>query len=108
MPIDWINGLIGGGLIGLAAAIYLLVNGRIMGASGIVGGLVDGSGHHAWKERGALFLGLFFVPAIIALAQGGRAHLRRRTSPSLSSPACSLALALGSPTAAPPATVFAG
>ncbi len=71
MPIDWINGLIGGGLIGLAAAIYLLVNGRIMGASGIIGGLVDGSGRHAWKERGALLLGLFVVPAIIALAQGG-------------------------------------
>ena len=42
MPQDWLMGLIGGGLIGLAAALYLLLNGRIMGASGIVGGLVDG------------------------------------------------------------------
>jgi len=53
MPIDWIWGLIGGGLIGIAAAIFLLVNGRIMGASGIIGGLVDGSGRNTWSERGS-------------------------------------------------------
>ena len=41
MPIDWIMGLVGGLLIGLAGAIYLLGNGRVMGASGIIGGLVD-------------------------------------------------------------------
>ncbi|MFT5867186.1 MAG: hypothetical protein ACI82I_002945, partial [Gammaproteobacteria bacterium] len=44
MPTDWIMGLFGGLLIGGAAAIFLLVNGRIMGASGIIGGLVDRSG----------------------------------------------------------------
>ena len=43
MQQDWILGLLGGGLIGTAAALYLLVNGRIMGASGIIGGLVDGT-----------------------------------------------------------------
>ena len=32
----WINGLIGGLLIGLAAAIYLLGNGRIAGMTGII------------------------------------------------------------------------
>ena len=32
MPIDWTYGLLGGLMIGCAAAIYLLVNGRIMGA----------------------------------------------------------------------------
>ena len=41
MPMDWIMGLVGGLLIGLAGAIYLLGNGRVMGASGIIGGLVD-------------------------------------------------------------------
>ena len=71
MPMDWINGLIGGGLIGLAAALYLLVNGRIMGASGIIGGLVDGSGRDTWQERLALVLGLVTVPAFIAVTQGG-------------------------------------
>lgn len=71
MPMDWIMGLAGGGLIGLAAAVYLLVNGRIMGASGIIGGLVDGSGRHEWAERVALIGGLFAVPALAALWMGG-------------------------------------
>lgn len=71
MPIDWIYGLLGGLMIGAAAAIYLLVNGRIMGASGIVGGLVDGSGRHQWQERASLIAGLFLVPAVLAIALGG-------------------------------------
>ena len=44
METDWIWGLVGGLLIGTGGAVYLLGNGRIMGASGIVGGLIDGSG----------------------------------------------------------------
>lgn len=76
MPIDWIWGLIGGGLIGLAAAIYLLISGRVMGASGIVGGLVDGSARHVWTERVAFLAGLIGVPAVVVLMQGGAAtHL---------------------------------
>ena len=71
MPIDWIMGLVGGVLIGTAAAIFLLVNGRIMGASGIIGGLVDGSGRSDWQERAALIAGLFVVPGLAALAMGG-------------------------------------
>ncbi|WP_342071680.1 YeeE/YedE family protein [Yoonia algicola] len=71
MPIDWIMGLAGGVLIGTAAALYLLVNGRIMGASGIIGGLVDGSGRSDWQERAALIAGLFLVPGIAAFATGG-------------------------------------
>ena len=71
MPQDWLLGLLGGGLIGLAAAMYLIINGRIMGASGILGGLVDGSGRHAWMERGALLLGLLVVPAVLASMMGG-------------------------------------
>jgi uncharacterized membrane protein YedE/YeeE len=64
-------GLVGGVLIGTAAAIFLLVNGRIMGASGIIGGLVDGSGRSDWQERAALIAGLFIVPGLAALAMGG-------------------------------------
>lgn len=76
MPMDWIMGLVGGGLIGTAAAIFLLVNGRVMGASGIIGGLVDGSGRQDWIERAALIAGLLIVPAIAASAIGGsQTHL---------------------------------
>lgn len=71
MPLDWIWGLFGGALIGTAAAIYLLVNGRIMGASGIIGGLIDGSGRHQWAERVSLIAGLALVPALVALSMGG-------------------------------------
>lgn len=69
IPIDWIYGLAGGLMIGVAGAIYLLVNGRVMGASGIVGGLIDGSGRTL--ERLAFVAGLVGVPAVIVLAQGG-------------------------------------
>lgn len=74
--IAWLWGLLGGLLIGGAAAGYLLVNGRIMGASGIVGGLVDGSGRDTWAERAAFLAGLVAFPALIAwLAGGAETHL---------------------------------
>lgn len=63
---DWIYGLIGGLLIGSGAAVYLLVNGRVMGASGILGGLVDGSGRSSWAERSSFIFGLIVVPGILA------------------------------------------
>lgn len=65
MELDWIWGLVGGLMIGAAAALYLLVNGRIMGASGILGGLVDGSGRNSARERGAFLLGLVVVPPVL-------------------------------------------
>ena len=65
MNIDWIWGVAGGLLIGTAAAIYLLVNGRIMGASGILGGLVDGSDRVKWAEPVAFLAGLVLVPIAI-------------------------------------------
>jgi uncharacterized membrane protein YedE/YeeE len=76
VPIDWIMGLIGGLLIGGAAALFLLVNGRIMGASGLLGGLVDGSGRSDAGERLAMIAGLIVVPGVIALTMGGaQTHL---------------------------------
>ncbi len=76
METDWLWGLFGGALIGTAAAVYLLVNGRIMGASGIIGGLVDGSGRHQAAERLAFLAGLFIVPAGLAVLMGGaQTHL---------------------------------
>jgi len=61
---DWIMGLIGGLLIGSAGAIFLLLNGRVMGASGLLGGLIDGSGRHNFGERMAFVLGVMGFPAI--------------------------------------------
>lgn len=71
IEMSWIWGLIGGLMIGSAAALFLLVNGRIMGASGILGGLVDGSGRGTAAERVAFIAGLIGVPAVLALAMGG-------------------------------------
>jgi uncharacterized membrane protein YedE/YeeE len=62
---DWIWGLVGGLMIGTAAALFLLVNGRIMGASGILGGLLDRSGWGNWEERAAFLAGLVLVPAAL-------------------------------------------
>jgi uncharacterized membrane protein YedE/YeeE len=41
-PDVWLKALAGGAMIGLAAAMILLFNGRIAGVSGIVGGLLTG------------------------------------------------------------------
>lgn len=70
MPIDWIYGLIGGLMIGAAASLFLLVNGRIMGASGLVGGLIDGSGRENAGERAAFIAGLVLVPGALVLLFG--------------------------------------
>lgn len=65
MEQDWIWGLIGGLIIGTGGAVYLLANGRIMGASGIIGGLVDGSGKNTKWERLAFIAGVFLLPIFI-------------------------------------------
>ena len=65
MPIDWIYGFLGGLLIGSAAVLYLLFNGKVMGVSGIVGGLVDRSGWGDWDERAAFIAGCVLLPALI-------------------------------------------
>jgi uncharacterized membrane protein YedE/YeeE len=62
---DWIWGLVGGLMIGTAAALFLLGNGRIMGASGIIGGLVDRSGLGDWADRAAFLAALVIVPALM-------------------------------------------
>jgi uncharacterized membrane protein YedE/YeeE len=66
MTIDWANftpwaSLAGGLLIGLAAAAFVLLNGRIAGISGIVGGLLRPvRGDIAWRV--AFVLGLVLAP----------------------------------------------
>ncbi|WP_312525957.1 YeeE/YedE family protein [Paracoccus sp. (in: a-proteobacteria)] len=73
MEMEWLRAGIGGLMIGCAAAIYLLVNGRIMGASGIFGGLIDGSAKGAERlERLAFVLGLIAFPALMVWSGFGQ------------------------------------
>ena len=65
METDWLWGLVGGGIIGAAGAVYLLGNGRIMGASGIVGGLVDGSARKTALERIVFLAGMVLLPLVL-------------------------------------------
>ena len=65
IPTDWIWGLVGGLVIGSGGAVYLLANGRIMGASGILGGLVDGTGRNSAGERLAFLAGVFLLPILL-------------------------------------------
>lgn len=71
MIIDWGNftpwtSLVGGLLIGLATASFLLFNGRIAGISGIVGGLLRPvKGDVVWRV--AFVLGLVLAPVAYRL-----------------------------------------
>jgi uncharacterized protein len=67
---EWIYGLLGGTMIGVAGALFLLVNGRILGPSGILGGLVDGTGRENRGERMSFILGLIGAAPIVALLMG--------------------------------------
>lgn len=59
--------LAGGVLIGLAAALFILFNGRIAGISGILGGLLEWPrGDVAWRI--AFLLGLIGAPLVYSLA----------------------------------------
>jgi uncharacterized membrane protein YedE/YeeE len=65
MQQDWFWGLVGGLTIGLGGALYLLGNGRVMGASGILGGLLDGSERAAVRERLLFLLGVVSAPVFL-------------------------------------------
>ena len=68
MNIDWAHftpwaSLAGGIILGVASAIFILVNGRILGISGILGGLLPPKvGDTTWRV--AFLLGLFAAPAV--------------------------------------------
>jgi uncharacterized membrane protein YedE/YeeE len=71
MTIDWMHftpwmSLAGGVVLGLAAALFILLNGRVLGISGIVGGLLSPQrGDTAWR---VFFLaGLLLAPTVWAL-----------------------------------------
>lgn len=72
---DWLWGLVGGLMIGSAGAAFLLVNGRVMGVSGIFGGLIDHSGWSSWAERLAFVGGLIVMPWLMSAAMSAETHL---------------------------------
>ena len=55
----WLNGLAGGLLIGLSAAVYLLFNGRIAGMTGIIRNVMALKGDEAGILSGAFLIGAF-------------------------------------------------
>ena len=59
----------GGALIGLAAGLFMLIDGRIMGASSLVAGLV-GPVAAGWRENALLLIGLP-LGALLFAAIGG-------------------------------------
>ena len=66
MTIDWTSftpgpALAGGILLGIAAALYVLINGRILGISGILGGLI-GPKKSDWLWRASFVFGLLTAP----------------------------------------------
>ena len=77
MSIDWAHftplpALAGGMLIGFAAAMLLLVSGRVAGVSSVVGGLLAPSRRDvAWRL--AFVGGLLAAPALMLLLGEGRA-----------------------------------
>ena len=74
MTIDWNHftpwaSLAGGILLGLASAIFILVNGRILGISGIVGGLLrPKAGDAGWRI--SFVLGMLAAPLLYVLVAG--------------------------------------
>ena len=74
MTIDWNNftpwaSLAGGILLGLASAMFILVNGRILGISGIIGGLLrPKSSDVGWRL--SFVLGMLVAPLLYLLLAG--------------------------------------
>ena len=74
MLIDWTHftpwaALAGGVLLGLASALFVLLNGRILGISGIVGGLLrPRAGDMGWRL--AFLLGMLVAPGLYWLVVG--------------------------------------
>ena len=63
----YIAGLLGGLLIGIAAAMFVLLNGRIAGISGILAGLIQADkGDKIWRVM--FLLGLTISPFVYQMA----------------------------------------
>jgi uncharacterized membrane protein YedE/YeeE len=73
--------IVGGALIGVAASLVLLGNGRIAGISGILASLLFGRGEKGWQA--AFLLGLVSVGMVFALLSPGAFAAPPRSLPML-------------------------
>ena len=76
-PVGIVTALVGGGLIGLAATLYLLTQGRIAGVAGILGRVLEG-------QRSGLGARLAFLGGLLLAGAAFRmfgAHVFGTTSP---------------------------
>jgi hypothetical protein len=67
MNIDWYNftpwsALAGGALIGLAASLFAVMNGRVAGISGLLGSLLEGG--EGRGEKALFLLGVLLAPLL--------------------------------------------
>lgn len=60
----------GGALIGLAAVLLMAFHGRILGATGIVNGLLGRFGSDDWQVRAALIAGMVLAPSVYFAVSG--------------------------------------
>ncbi|AKV08051.1 YeeE/YedE [Pseudomonas fluorescens NCIMB 11764] len=71
MNVDWLNftpwsSLAGGALIGMAASLFVVANGRIAGISGLIGSLLQ-RGSEGVSEKALFLLGLLIAPLLWGL-----------------------------------------
>lgn len=62
--------LAGGALIGLASVLLMATAGRIMGATGILGGLMRPANMADFSWRAALLVGMVLGPSVLFLTSG--------------------------------------
>lgn len=99
MTIDWTHftpwsALAGGILLGLASVMFILVNGRILGISGILGGLlVPQRSDASWRVF--FLLGLVLAPVTLSLVAPGLVPVPRIEAGSGAIVAAGLLVGLG-------------
>jgi uncharacterized protein len=77
--------LLGGGLIGLSAALFLLLLGRIAGVSGVLGGLLSSSPKRWFSEqylwRVGFVVGIMLISFVASWLPAGSARVPQLGSP---------------------------
>lgn len=77
----------GGALIGLAAVLLMALHGRILGATGILGGVLRFNDWSDWRLKAALLAGMVLGPLVVLAVTG--------QEPQVQVPISTLAIVLG-------------